>query len=103
MKEGKKFNPEIALWPTRDGKYSRIAVTAAVYDIIQRAEIGTSLLLMPVPENVKEQIEANGKNAPNFRLVILPADNGFKPHASTTKSKATKSKATKTEAEEEDI
>lgn len=91
MANKKEFNPEVAFWATRDGKFSRVQVNAAVYDILQKAEIGTSLLLVEVPQDVKDKIEANGKTAPTHKVVILPPGNA--PAASpkvTTKKAAPK-------------
>lgn len=68
----KEYNPEIALFPTRNGNMARINVNAAVFDLLQKAEIGTSLLLVPVSDEIKEKIAANGKTAPAYKLVILP-------------------------------
>lgn len=79
----KSKNPELGLYATKSGKGFGIRLNAKNYDLLQKAELDGYLLLTPVSEETKEKAEANGKNAPDFRLTFLPkTTNTFNKFAS---------------------
>jgi hypothetical protein len=88
--------PEFALFPTKAGDKSRVLITPDVYDTLQKAEIGSALLLVPVPSEQRDKIEANGKRAPTHRIVVMPkgdAPANFKPKATTSFKKSSRPNA----------
>lgn len=93
--EKKEFNPSVAMFPTRDGRFNRVFVNAAVYDVLQKATVGTSILLTALTDEQRDAIEAKGKTAPSYRLVIMPE--------STLPAKGAKKAPTKKTTKEEDL
>lgn len=87
--DGEGFHPEIALWEPKNGKNCGVYVTPAVYDTLQKAEVGSKITLMETTEEFRQTVLNKGKVPPAYKLIIFPPNQqeNRQGQASTTKSK----------------
>ena len=71
----KEFAPSIKLYPSKSGETHSAFISEKgielMRDVFTRAEIGGKLLLRRVGDAYREAVEANGKIAPEYEIVIF--------------------------------